>query len=214
MVKAHEGHPQNVGGDRADRGRGAGRGAPGWVFGLVHGFEAGVRLLTHPAITAAGFTGSTRGGLELARVCAERDVPIPFYGELGAVNPVVVLPGAASSSAAEIASGYAGSLTLGAGQFCTNPGLLFVPADDVALSAAVTDAVGASSGGPMLSMRILKGYEAALAEIEAHPAVRRWPRGRPGQAHGHDPAAVPDHPERLRRRPPGPGQGAVRPGRP
>ena len=129
VVKAHEGHPQTSAADRADRGRGAGRGRrpPAWVFGLVHGFEAGIRLLTHPAITAAGFTGSTRGGLELARICAERDTPIPFYGELGAVNPVVVLPGAASSSAAEIASGYAGSLTLGAGQFCTNPGLLFVP---------------------------------------------------------------------------------------
>jgi NADP-dependent aldehyde dehydrogenase len=108
-------------------------------------------------------------------------VPIPFYGELGAVNPVVVLPGAAASSTAEIASGYAGSLTLGAGQFCTNPGLLFVPADDVALSAAVTDAVGASSGGPMLSERIFKGYEAALAEIEAHPAVTAVAAGTTGE---------------------------------
>ena len=133
VVKAHEGHPgtseltaQIVTGALA------GAGAPAGTFGLVHGFEAGVRLLTRPAISAAGFTGSTRAGLELARLCAERGGPIPFYGELGAVNPVVVLPAAAASRGAEIATGYAGSLTLGAGQFCTNPGLLFVPEDAAA----------------------------------------------------------------------------------
>ena len=148
---------------------------------MVHGFEAGIRLLTHPSISAAGFTGSTRGGLELARICAERDVPIPFYGELGAVNPVVVLPSAAAARGGEIASGYAGSLTLGAGQFCTNPGLLFVPAGDMALAAAIAGAVTASSGGPMLSERIYKGYEAALAEIEAHPAVTAVAAGTTGE---------------------------------
>ena len=98
-------------------------------------------------------------------------MPIPFFGELGAVNPVVVLPGAATQRAADIASGYAGSLTLGAGQFCTNPGLLFVPARDENLRGAIADAVSGSSGAPMLSERIHSGYEAALAEIEAHPAV-------------------------------------------
>jgi NADP-dependent aldehyde dehydrogenase len=182
IVKAHEGHPRTseltaqIVGAALD-----GAGAPDGVFALVHGFGAGIRLLNHPAITAAGFTGSTRGGLELARICAEREVPIPFYGELGSVNPVVVLPGAAASRAAEIASGYAGSLTLGAGQFCTNPGLLFVPADDLALHAAIADAVTASSGGPMLSERIYKGYEASLAEIEAHPAVTALAAGTTGE---------------------------------
>ncbi len=182
VVKAHEGHPRtSVATARIVAAALAGAGAPAGVFGLIHGFEAGIRLLTHPAVTAAGFTGSTRGGLELARICAERAVPIPFYGELGAVNPVVVLPGAAAGGTAEIASGYAGSLTLGAGQFCTNPGLLFVPSDDVALSAAVTGAVGASRGAPMLSERIFKGYEAALAEIEAHPAVTAVAAGTTGE---------------------------------
>ncbi|HYZ53619.1 MAG TPA: aldehyde dehydrogenase (NADP(+)) [Streptosporangiaceae bacterium] len=182
VVKAHEGHPRtsdltaDIVGTALD-----GAGAPTGVFALVHGFEAGIRLLNHPAIRAAGFTGSTRGGLELARICAEREVPIPFYGELGAVNPVVVLPGAAARRPGEIASGYAGSLTLGAGQFCTNPGLLFVPADDVALLTAIADAVTASSGGPMLSERIYKGYEASLAEIEAHPAVMALAAGETGE---------------------------------
>jgi NADP-dependent aldehyde dehydrogenase len=182
VVKAHEGHPgtsvltARIVTDALDQ-----AGAPAGVFGLVLGFEAGVRLLTRPAISAAGFTGATRAGLELARICAGREVPIPFYGELGAVNPVVVLPGAAASQGEQIASGYAGSLTLGAGQFCTNPGLLFVPAGDVALSAAVTDAVGAASGAPMLSERIYKGYEASLAEIEAHPAVTAVAAGTTGE---------------------------------
>ena len=92
-----------------------------------------------------------------------------------------MLPSAAASHGAQIASGYAGSLTLGAGQFCTNPGLLFVPADDMALSAAVTDAVGAASGAPMLSERIYQGYEASLAEIEAHPAVTAVAAGTTGE---------------------------------
>ena len=173
---------RDLGADRADRHRGPRPGrCAGRVFGLVHGFEAGVRLLTHPAVSAAGFTGSTCAGLELARICAERKVPIPFYGELGAVNPVVVLPGAAASHGEQIASGYAGSLTLGAGQFCTNPGLLFVPAGESALSAAVTDAVGAASGAPMLSERIWQGYEASLAEVEAHPAVTAVAAGTGGE---------------------------------
>src|ERR1700760_1154827 len=156
-------------------------GAPGGVFALIHGVDAGLRLLKHPDIAAAGFPGSTAGGLALARICAEREVPIPFYGELGAVNPVVVLPGAAAQRAADIASGYAGSLTLGAGQFCTNPGLLFVPASDDALGQALADAVGESSGAPMLSERIHSGYQAALAEIEAHPAVTAVAAGTTGE---------------------------------
>src|SRR3984893_9975640 len=92
-------------------------------------------------------------GLALARICAERPVPIPFYGELGSVNPCVVLPGAAFARPAEVATGFVGSLTLGTGQFCTNPGLLFVP-EDVGLLSAIGEAAGASAGGAMLSGRI------------------------------------------------------------
>src|SRR5205823_7160081 len=65
----------------------ASAGAPAGTFGLIHGVQAGLRLLRHPAIAAAGFTGSTGGGLALAKIAAERQVPIPFYGELGSVNP-------------------------------------------------------------------------------------------------------------------------------
>jgi NADP-dependent aldehyde dehydrogenase len=141
--------------------------------------EAGLRLLRHPAVAAAGFTGSTTGGLALAKIAAERPVPIPFYGELGSVNPSVVLPGAAFARPSAIATGYAGSLTLGAGQFCTNPGLLFVP-EDVGLLTAISEAVGASAGGAMLTGRIFAGYEDAVAEAADHPGVTELAAGRPG----------------------------------
>src|SRR5580700_1656555 len=180
VVKAHEAHP--VTSDLTAEiiaGALAAAGAPAGTFALVHGVQAGLRLLRHPAVAAAGFTGSTAGGLALARVCAERPVPIPFFGELGSVNPCVVLPGAAFSRPAAIATGYAGSLTLGTGQFCTNPGLLFVP-DDVGLLTAITEAVGASSGGAMLSGRIFVGYQDAVAEAQAHPGVTELAAGEPG----------------------------------
>ena len=180
VVKAHEAHP--VTSDLTAEivtGALASAGAPAGVFGLVHGVQAGLQLLRHPDIAAAGFTGSTAGGLALARICAERPVPIPFYGELGSVNPCVVLPGAAFARPAEVATGYAGSLTLGTGQFCTNPGLLFVP-EDVGLLSAISEAVGACAGGPMLSGRIFAGYEDAVAEAQDHPGVTELAAGQPG----------------------------------
>jgi len=180
VVKAHEGHP--VTSDVTAEivaGALASAGAPAGTFGLVHGVQAGLRLLRHPAVAAAGFTGSTAGGLALARIAAERPVPIPFYGELGSVNPSVVLPGAAFARPAAIATGYSGSLTLGTGQFCTNPGLLFVP-EDVGLLSAIAEAVGASAGGPMLTGRIFAGYEEAVQEAAEHPGVAELAAGQPG----------------------------------
>jgi NADP-dependent aldehyde dehydrogenase len=181
IVKAHEGHPGTSElTARIVTEAITATGAPAGVFGLVHGVGAGLALLRHPAITAAGFTGSTAGGLALAKICAERAVPIPFFGELGAVNPVVVLPGAASARTAEIAAGYAGSLTLGTGQFCTNPGLLFVP-EDSPLLPAIRQAIRGASGGPMLSERIFTGYQNAVAEAESHPGVSELASGTPGE---------------------------------
>ncbi|HTT52260.1 MAG TPA: aldehyde dehydrogenase family protein [Streptosporangiaceae bacterium] len=181
VVKAHEGHPRtSVLTARIVAEAMAAAGAPPGTFAVVYGVPAGVRLLRHPAITAAGFTGSVRGGLALARICAERPAPIPFFGELGSVNPVVILPGAAAARATEIATGYAGSLTTGAGQFCTNPGLLFVP-DDPGLRTAIADAVASSAGAPMLTGRIHGSYQAAVAELAASPAVTPVADGQPGE---------------------------------
>src|SRR5580693_146024 len=181
VVKAHEGHPRTsvltaqIVADAL-----AAAGAPPGTFAAVYGVPAGVRLLQHPAITAAGFTGSVRGGLALAKICAERPVPIPFFGELGSVNPVVILPGAAADRPTEIAAGYAGSLTLGAGQFCTNPGLLFVP-DDEGLRLEIAEAVGASAGAPMLTGRIHESYQAAVADLVASPVTAPIANGQPGE---------------------------------
>jgi NADP-dependent aldehyde dehydrogenase len=181
VVKAHEGHPGT-----SELSAGiiasalAQAGAPDGVFALIQGVQAGLRLLRHPAITAAGFTGSVPGGLALAKVCAARDVPIPFFGELGSVNPVVVLPGAAAARAADIAVGYAGSLTLGTGQFCTNPGLLFVP-EDPALISEIANVIEGSAGGAMLTERIFNGYQEAVAEADSHPALTPLASGTPGE---------------------------------
>ena len=215
VVKAHEGHPGTSTATAQIVAEAlAGAGAPAGTHHLVHGFEAGVRLLTHPAISAAGFTGSTRGGLELARICAERDVPIPFYGELGAVNPVVVLPGAAAARGAEIASGYAGSLTLGAGQFCTNPGLLFVPASDMALAAAIAGAVTAFQRRPDAVRADLQGVRGgAGGDRGPSRGDRRGRRDDRRGTVGRDAPAVPDQPGGVRCRRRGAVEGTVRPGR-
>ncbi len=180
VVKAHEGHPvtSQVCAQIVIEALAA-AGAPAGTFALVHGVQAGLRLLRHPAVAAAGFTGSMAGGLALARICAERPVPIPFFGELGSVNPGVVLPGAAFCRPAAIATGYVGSLTLGTGQFCTNPGLLFVP-EDVGLLTAIGEAAQTSAGGAMLSERIFAGYQDAVAEADAHPGVTALAEGQPG----------------------------------
>jgi NADP-dependent aldehyde dehydrogenase len=181
VVKAHEGHPQTSAlTARIVTEALAGAGAPAGAFAVVFGVEAGVRLLKHPAIAAAGFTGSVRGGLALAAICAQRPVPIPFFGELGSVNPVVILPGAAAARPGDIAAGYAASLTLGVGQFCTNPGLLFVPASGERLLPAIVAAVRASAGGPMLTARIHDSFSAAVAELGARPDMAGLAEGEPG----------------------------------
>ena len=163
VVKAHEAHPHTsilV----ADILRTVFRdaGLPSDILGLVHGFEAGGALVRHPAIRAGGFTGSLRGGRALFDIACARPDPIPFFAELGSVNPVVVLPSAARARPADLASEYAASLTLGAGQFCTNPGLLFVP-DGSDLILELAAAVGGTSTGPLLSSRIRDTYVDSVA---------------------------------------------------
>lgn len=165
VVKAHEAHPQTsilV----ATILRTAFRAAdlPADILGLVHGFEAGGALVRHPAIRAAGFTGSLRGGRALFDIASARPDPIPFYAELGSVNPVVVLPDAAATRPTDIAAEYAASLTLGAGQFCTNPGLLFIP-DSPPLLEALRTAIASTTAGPLLSQRIHDTYVDTTASI-------------------------------------------------
>ena len=164
VVKAHEGHPLTSGlTTEVLLEAFATAGAPTGVFATIYGLDAGRELVAAATIKAVGFTGSLRGGKALMEIAQSRPDPIPFYGELGSVNPVIVLPGAASTRASEIAQGYVGSLTLGVGQFCTNPGLVFVPQNEELLDA-IAAAVGVSTGGTMLTERIHDGYLQAVQD--------------------------------------------------
>ncbi|WP_426519281.1 aldehyde dehydrogenase family protein [Diaminobutyricibacter sp. McL0618] len=144
VVKAHPGHPE-LSRRTAELAVAAlaGAGAPDGVITLVEGVEAGVALVQHPSIAAVGFTGSARGGRALFDLACARPAPIPFYGELGSINPVVITEAAAKDRAAELAAGLVGSFTRDGGQYCTKPGLVFVPAGtgfEDALAALVADA--------------------------------------------------------------------------
>jgi NADP-dependent aldehyde dehydrogenase len=139
------------------------------VFSLIQGGsrDVGAALVQHPLIRAVGFTGSLAGGRALFDLCAARPDPIPFYGELGSVNPMFVLPHALGARGAEIARGWAGSLTMGAGQFCTNPGIAVVvdgpDADDFV--AASAGALGAVAAQTMLTGGIADAYRSGAARI-------------------------------------------------
>ena len=144
-------------------------GAPSGIFGLVEGREQGVELVIHPGVRAVGFTGSVGGGRFLFDKAVQRPDPIPFYGELGSVNPVVVTPGAADESLDDVAKGLAGSFTMGVGQFCTKPGVVFAPA-----GAGLAEALGtlvSSDPKPLLNDRIGDGFRGRLAEVAGHAGV-------------------------------------------
>lgn len=143
-------------------------GAPAGTFDIVYGTVAGSQLVRHPAIKAAGFTGSTSGGRILFDLAQGRPDPIPFYGELGSINPGVILPGAVAERGAELAQGYAQSLTLGVGQFCTNPGLTFVPTPFV---GQLAEAVGKTAGGAMLTARIRDSYTSGTEALAEHATL-------------------------------------------
>ncbi|GLZ34135.1 aldehyde dehydrogenase [Lentzea sp. NBRC 105346] len=161
VVKAHSAHPRTS----VETARVVASVLPEGVFGIVYGTESGRALVQHPAIKAAGFTGSTGGGRALFDLAQGRPDPIPFYGELGSVNPTVILPGAATP---DIAAGFAQSLTMGVGQFCTNPGLVFAPASIV---SALGEAVAASGGGAMLNERMCDSYRASTDALAASDLV-------------------------------------------
>ncbi len=141
-------------------------GMPAGVFSLVHGagHAVGGALVKHPLIRAVGFTGSLRGGRALFDMATARPDPIPFYGELGSVNPVFLLPNALNARGEAIAKGWVGSLTLGVGQFCTNPGVVVGLAGE-ALSgfvATASAAVSTIAAQPMLTPGIANAYRSAL----------------------------------------------------
>lgn len=175
VVKAHSGHPRLsalVHSLLAPI-------LPPGVISIVYGREAGRLLVTDEAITAVGFTGSPAGGRTLWELANARPRPIPFYGELGSINPVVVTPDAAAQRGGDIVEGFVGSFTLGQGQFCTKPGLLFLPAGH-GLTGLLAQAVSARTGGPLLGTWIADGFQAALAALRKRPGVRELAVGSAG----------------------------------
>ncbi|MDX6356530.1 MAG: NADP-dependent aldehyde dehydrogenase [Streptomyces sp.] len=174
VVKAHPDHPTTSAlcADLLRRAAVA-AGLPADTVVLVYGFEAGVELVRHPLVSAAGFTGSIPGGRALYDAAAARPRPIPFYGELGSLNPVVVTPAAAAERAEQIGTGLAGSYTLGNGQFCTKPGLVLTPAgaDGDRLVDALTGATGGALPGVLLDGRMRDNFLKGAAARAALPGV-------------------------------------------
>ncbi|MXM63124.1 aldehyde dehydrogenase family protein [Streptomyces sp. HUCO-GS316] len=174
VVKAHPDHPalsELVA--VVLRRAAAEHGIPDGVVGLVHGLEAGIELIRHPLVAAAGFTGSVRGGRALFDAAAARPAPIPFHGELGSLNPVVVTEAAAAERAEAIGKGLAGSMTLGVGQFCVKPGLVLAPAGAAGdrLVKSLTDAVSDTEAGVLLDHRMRDNFLAGVAERAELPDV-------------------------------------------
>ncbi|PYE85906.1 aldehyde dehydrogenase (NADP(+)) [Pseudoroseicyclus aestuarii] len=143
---------------------------PSGTFSMVHdgGTEIGRALVEHPLIAAVGFTGSLRGGRALFDLCAKRPNPIPFFGELGSINPMFCLPAAMGARAADIGKAWAGSLAMGAGQFCTNPGVAFVvdgPAADQMIESA-TAALDETPAQTMLTSGIAEAFRSGSAKMK------------------------------------------------
>ena len=182
IVKAHRAHPgtsELVG--RAIQRAAVQCGMPEGVFSLVFGAGSwvGTALVADWRVKAVGFTGSRAGGQALMRVAAGRPEPIPVYAEMSSINPVILLPGALAARAEAIAKGFIGSLTLGAGQFCTNPGLILAldgkGLDDFLASAERV--LGASPAATMLHPGIFQAYQEGVRRLEGNSHVRLVARG-------------------------------------
>ncbi|MEU0525802.1 aldehyde dehydrogenase (NADP(+)) [Streptomyces niveus] len=186
VVKVHPDHPATSEICASALRRAAERvGLPEDVVVLVHGFEAGVELVKHPLIAGAGFTGSVRGGRALFDAAAARPTPIPFHGELGSLNPVVITEAAAAERPEGLGAGLAGSMTLGEGQFCTKPGFVLVPAGDAgdSLLKALTTAVSETEPGVMLDHRMRDAFVTGVRERAELPDVEAPITPGPGGDH-------------------------------
>lgn len=193
VVKGHPAHPQTgvlvaQAITRAVKQSGLHPGT--FSFLLSEGIQLGQDLVQDPRIKAVGFTGSRGGGLALVATAAKRPEPIPVYAEMSSINPVVVLPGAlAEADVASFAQAYVGSLTLGAGQFCTNPGLLFLPYGEQgdAFLSEVGKAVAESTGQKMLTPDIADAYASGTGRLRVAEGVTVVASGTEGGEHAPAP---------------------------
>lgn len=185
IVKGHPAHPATgamVAGAIHDAVKACG--LPSGVFSHLvgQGIELGAALVKDPAIAAVGFTGSRAGGLALVKLAQLRDVPIPVYAEMSSINPVLLLPKALRARGAELGAAFVGSLTMGAGQFCTNPGLLLAIEGDglEAFVSAATEAISAVAAQTMLTGAIHSAYEQSINTLQHHDKVRAIAQGPAG----------------------------------
>ncbi|MBZ0281843.1 MAG: aldehyde dehydrogenase (NADP(+)) [Anaerolineae bacterium] len=159
----------------------------GW-FSLIQGntVEVGQTLVRHPKLDAVGFTGSLRAGRAIYDTAAKRERPIPVYAEMGSINPVVILPGAVSARAESLAEGLVGSVTLGAGQFCTNPGLILMlkSAETEAFIGLVRDKMAAREPGVLLNEQIGSGLEKAVSATLGRGRVEKLTGGEVASGEG------------------------------
>lgn len=176
VVKGHSAHPGTseivaVAIEAAIRRSGV---HPG-VFSLIQGGDrcVGEALVTHSFIKAVGFTGSLEGGRALFDLCAARPEPIPFFGELGSVNPMFLLPAAMAARGSALGADWAASLCMGAGQFCTNPGIVIVIGgpDADTFTASAEAALEKTAPQMMLTDGIARAYQAGQRRFADHPAV-------------------------------------------
>lgn len=170
VFKAHPAHPQTsqlvgVAIQRAAQETGM----PEGVFSLVHGAtnETGAYLVQHPLVAAVGFTGSFRGGKALYDLAVRREKPIPVYAEMSAVNPVFFLPEILKEKGDALAAQFVQSVTLGVGQFCTNPGVFLTTAapQTETFVSSLQQQLSAAAGGPMLTPGILKAYKSGVQTL-------------------------------------------------
>lgn len=181
VVKGHPAHPgtgELVG--KAIQAAVASCGLPEGVFSLLlGGIETGTALVRNPHIKAVGFTGSRAGGLALVAAAAARPEPIPVYAEMSSINPVFLMPNALAERGDKLAVDFIDSLSMGSGQFCTNPGLVLA-VDSPALDAFITKA-GATLAGrkpaAMLTPGIYRAFEAGVDALADNPAVTVVARG-------------------------------------
>lgn len=193
VVKAHSAHP----GTSELVARAVAKaveqcGLPAGVFGFLTGTGSriGQRLVAHPAIQAVGFTGSRSGGTALMAVAAARPQPIPVYAEMSSINPVFLMPHALDNRAEDIARGFAASLTLGVGQFCTNPGLVLAieGAGLERFCASAADGLRGTQAGTMLTRGIASSYREGVDALCSHEAVETVIM--PGHEEGRGAAAL------------------------
>jgi alpha-ketoglutaric semialdehyde dehydrogenase len=186
VVKGHPAHPGT--GElvaRAVRAAVAQCALPSGTFSYLPGRsqETGAALVTDPNIRAVGFTGSRAGGLALTRLAAARPEPIPVFAEMSSINPVILFPGAARSRGVELGLAYVASVTLGAGQFCTNPGLVLVldGGDHEQFVQSACAAMVASDVQQMLAPNIHAGFTQVVEQLARRAGVQTLARGRSGE---------------------------------